>query len=52
MKPNQIVALESRALLIKIVFYKSNPYKIEAILTFLIEMLDLQSFGRMITSTI
>ena len=33
-------------------FFWSNPYKIEVLITFLIEMLELPSFGHMITSTI
>ena len=36
----------------KSVFFWSNPYKIEIMLTSLIEMLELLNFGHMITSTI
>ena len=33
-------------------FFWSNPYKIEVMITFLIEMLQLPNFGHMITSII
>ena len=36
----------------KKVFFWSNPYKIEVMITSLIEMLELPNFGRMITSAI
>ena len=31
---------------------RSNPHKIEIVITFLIEILELQNFGHMTTSTI
>ena len=36
----------------KKLFFRSNPYKIEVMVTFLIEMPQLPNFGRMITSII
>ena len=33
-------------------FFWSNPYKIEAMITFLLEMLQLPDFGHMTASTI
>ena len=36
----------------KIVFFWSNPYKLEFMTTSLIEMLELLNFGHMTTSTI
>ena len=33
-------------------FFWSNPYKIEAMITSLMEMLELRNFGHMTTSTI
>ena len=43
---------EPRSLLKKSGFPDSNPYKIEAVITSLIEMLELPNFGHMNTSTI
>ena len=44
--------LEPRPTLKKMGFFWSNPYKIEGVITSLIEMLELPNFGHMITSTI
>ena len=33
-------------------FFRSNPYKIEVMITFLIKMLELPNFGHLTTSTI
>ena len=48
----KLLNLKSRASLKKIVFFWSNPYKIEVMITPLTERLDLSNFGHMITSKI
>ena len=48
----KLVNLEPRSLLTKLLFFLSNPYKIEVVITSLIEMLELPNFGHMIASTI
>ena len=47
-----IVELEPKPPLKKKWFFWSNPYKIEVVITSLIEMLQLPNFGHMNTSTI
>ena len=49
---SQIIELEPRPSLKKKCFFWSNSYKIEVIITSLIEMLDLSDFGHMTTSAI
>ena len=46
-----LIELDLRAHLKKLFFW-SNSYKIEAMITYHIEMLELPNFGRMTTSTI
>ena len=52
MRVSLIIELEPRPPLKKKRFFWSNPYKIEVVITSLIEMLQLPNFGHMNTSTI
>ena len=50
--PSYIIELGAKSIPQKNWFFWSNPYKIEVMITSLIEMLELAHFGYMTTSTI